>query len=78
MAGCAEENQKVKQYVAVKLTSAWFEQYNFDYLDIIEALRLDADEKDIANTVKSAEFLLCCLFRYNQTYFLHFRGLRPI
>lgn len=68
MSGSIEENQKVKQYVTATLTTVWFEQYNLDYLDIIEALRLDADEKDIANTVKSTEILLRCLFKYEQCF----------
>lgn len=45
------------------MIASWFEQCNYDCLEIMRALRLDADEKDIKNTVKQTEFLLNCVFK---------------
>lgn len=63
IAGSMEKDDKVLHYVANKMIVSWFEQYDYDVLKTINALRLDADEKDIANTVESAEFFLNCLFK---------------
>lgn len=46
------------------MVSLWFEQYDCDCLQLIKAVRLDADEKDVAETVKVAEFALKCIFRF--------------
>lgn len=59
-----DSNIHVKQFLGTKLVPSWFEQYNRDYLRLIRALRLDAYEKDIEETLRTSEYILTALFRY--------------
>lgn len=62
-AASLERNKNVKQFVTNRLVELWFAQYEYDCLKITKALRLDGDEKDVENTVKSVEFVFSCLFK---------------
>lgn len=58
-----DDNAKVKQCVTTKLIPEWLRQYDNNYLQLIKAVRLDGDEKDIKTSTKVVEYILNCLFR---------------
>ncbi|CAG9815968.1 unnamed protein product [Phaedon cochleariae] len=61
--GFFDESDKVKEFMNTVLIKSWLEHYNNNILAFMKSLRLDADEKDIENTVSLFESILAVIFK---------------
>ncbi|CAH1112883.1 unnamed protein product [Psylliodes chrysocephalus] len=61
--GFLDKSENVKEYISSGLIKAWLEFYENNILIFMKSIRLDADEKDIENTVELFENVLKVIFR---------------
>lgn len=61
--GFNEENKMVRKTFLEVLIPKWLSAYNGDFLKLINAIKLDADEHDIKLTASVSEKVLEVLFK---------------
>lgn len=61
--GFLEKCEKITEFISTKFVKSWLEHYDYDILKFLNSIRLDADEKDIRNTVELFESVLKVIFK---------------
>lgn len=61
--GLAENNMKVKSVFVDNLLVKWLNAYNRNFLELLKALKLDADENDVITTERISKDVLNLMLR---------------